>query len=85
IYGDALEFYRGEWSPRAIYERTHTPGFPHFPGEGHLAVAWAYYRTAGELVLGTAVFWIGAVGLIAAALTALDPPPEARPLKAKLH
>ena len=62
VYGDALEFYRGEWSPRAIYERTHVPGFPRFPGEGNLWVAWTYYRTAAGLALGTSAFWIGAVG-----------------------
>ena len=66
IYGDALEFYRGEYSPRAIYERTHTKGFPPFPGEGHLNVAWTYYRTAAQLALGASAFWIGVIGLAAA-------------------
>ena len=65
IYGDPLEFYRGEWSPRAIYDRTHTKGFQPFPGEGNLPVAFAYYRTAAEIALGTTAFWIAALGLLA--------------------
>lgn len=66
IYGDALEFYRGEWSPRAIYERTHTNGFARFPGEGSWPMSLLYYRTAVQLALGSPTFWIGALGLLAA-------------------
>ena len=66
IYGDALEFYRGEWSPRAIYDRTHSQGFARFPGEGSWTMSWLYYRTAAELALGRPALWIGAAGLLAA-------------------
>ena len=66
IYGDALEFYRGEWSARAIYDRTHSKGFARFPGEGNWAMSWLYYRTAAALALGVPALWIGAAGLLAA-------------------
>ena len=66
IYGDPLEFYRGEWSPRAIYDRSHSNGFARFPGEGNLATSWLYYRSAAALTLGTPALWIGAAGLLAA-------------------
>ena len=66
IYGDPLEFYRGEWSPRAIYDRTHSNGFARFPGEGNLAMSWLYYRTAAALALGVPALWIGVAGFAAA-------------------
>ena len=65
IYGDPLEFYRGEWSPRAIYDRTHSNGFARFPGEGSWAMSWLYYKTAAELALGKPALWIGVAGLLA--------------------
>ena len=65
IYGDALEFYRGEWSPRAIYDRTHSKGFARFPGEGSWATSFLYYRTAAALAIGQPALWIGLAGVIA--------------------
>ena len=66
LYGDALEFYRGEWSARAIYDRSHGNGFAKFPGEGNLSMAWTYLKTALELALGQPLCWITVCGLIAA-------------------
>jgi hypothetical protein len=65
LYGDALEFYGGEWSARAIYDRTHGSGFAAFPGEGHMGLAWVYLRTAAELALGQPLYWIALIGLLA--------------------
>jgi hypothetical protein len=66
VYGDLLEFYRGEWSAKAIYLRGHPPGVALFPAHGHWGIAWLYYRTAVQLALGSPVVWIMVLGSIAA-------------------
>lgn len=66
LYGDALEFYRGEWSPRAIYERSHAKGFAPFPGVGSLLTSCRYYATAASLALGMPLAAITVAGVMAA-------------------
>jgi hypothetical protein len=66
FYSNALEFYTGEWSARAIYQRALDQGGFRYPGDHDLAKAWLYYRTAMWLCLGAPLFWLGAAGLAAA-------------------
>jgi hypothetical protein len=68
FYSNALEFYNGEWSARAIYQRALDKGGFRYPGDHDLAKAWLYYRTAVRLCLGGPLFWVGAAGLAAALL-----------------
>ena len=58
-YGDALEFYRGFYSAKAIYERSLAQGMQRYAGDGDWAMAWLYFRTA--------VQWCAGWGLIVAA------------------
>lgn len=66
VYGDALEFYRGEWSAKAIYQRGQARGATPYPGIGHWTVAIEYYLTAGRVALGVPAMWIAAAGIVAA-------------------
>jgi hypothetical protein len=61
IAGDPLDFLRGPYSAKAIQA-----GHP-YPGQGHWAVAWLYYRTAVRLCAGP-VLAITAIGGVAALL-----------------
>ncbi len=58
--GDALAFYRGPDSAKAIQ------GSATYPGDGNWAIAWQQFRTAGALVLGAPVVWIGLAGALGA-------------------
>lgn len=62
-YGNALEFYNGPYSARAIYERSLQAGMAHYPGDHDWPKAWAYFRAAAELCAGTPLAWLGAVGI----------------------
>lgn len=67
-YSDALEFARGPWSARAIYQRALDKGMQRYGGDGDWLKAWLYFRTAARLVAGSALFWIAIPGLAAACL-----------------
>jgi hypothetical protein len=56
---NALDFYNGPYSPRAIQ------GSAYYPGLGNWAKAWLYFRTAVRWCAGAPLEWLGAVGLIA--------------------
>jgi hypothetical protein len=58
--GDALAFYRGPWSARAIQ------GDRDYPGKHDLTKAVQYYVAAVRLCAGTALLWMGGAGLILA-------------------
>ncbi len=64
---NALEFFNGPYSAKAIYDRGHPPGSTPFPTVGDWGKALLYYRTAAELCSGAAVLWMGIAGLLAAA------------------
>ena len=66
FYGDALEFWRGEWSARAIYQRQLESGMARYPGDGHWGLAARYYLEAARLCCGLPLFWISLAGLPAA-------------------
>jgi hypothetical protein len=56
-YGDALEFYRGPWSAKAIYERSLKGGMARYPGDRDWWVAGKYYLAAARWTIG----WPGLV------------------------
>lgn len=68
FYGDALEFVRGEWSARAIYERQLARGMARYPGDGDWVRAARYYLEAARLCCGPALFWISLAALPVALL-----------------
>jgi len=59
MVGDALDFYRGPYSAKAIQ------GSAGYPGLGNWPLAWLYFRTAVGLCVGPGLLWIGAAGVIA--------------------
>jgi hypothetical protein len=66
LYGDPLEFYRGEWSAKAIYQRALDKGGFRYPGDHDWGKAWLYYRTAAESCAGRPLAWMGAAGVFVA-------------------
>jgi hypothetical protein len=64
--GDALEFYRGQWSALGIYKRQLAQGMAKYPGDHDWRKAIEYYSTAVELAIGRPVLMLGAAGVFAA-------------------
>ena len=64
--GDALEFYHGQWSAMAIYQRALARGVARYPGDHDWRKAVEYYSTAVELVVGWPALILGALGIFAA-------------------
>ena len=60
VAGDALAFYRGPYSPRAIQ------GSADYPGKNDWREAFLYYRTAAQLCAGPCLPLIAAAGALAA-------------------
>jgi hypothetical protein len=60
--GNALDFFNGPYSARAI--QASQP----YPGSHDWKLALLYYSTAGKLCAGSALFWLGAAGLACAAI-----------------
>jgi hypothetical protein len=60
LTGDALAFYRGPYSPRAIQ------GKPDYPGYHDWRTAFLYYRTAAQLCAGPCLPLIALAGAVAA-------------------
>ncbi len=63
FYGDALEFYHGEWSAKAIYQRALDSGMQPYPGDGEFWTALRYYLAAVRLTSGSVLSVLGAAGL----------------------
>jgi hypothetical protein len=61
-FADALAFYWGPHSHRAIQRNLD------YPGKGDWSKAWLFYRTTAQLCIGAPLFWIGLAGLAAAAV-----------------
>jgi hypothetical protein len=59
LTGDALDFYRGPYSPLAIQ------GTATYPGLGDWRMAWLYYRTDVSLVAGAPLAVLGCLGIAA--------------------
>ena len=69
LYSSALEFYNGQWSAHAIYQRALDAGGFRYPGDHDWSKALLYYRTAAALCLGWPLYYLGAAGLVAALCT----------------
>ncbi|MCX6619661.1 MAG: glycosyltransferase family 39 protein [Acidobacteria bacterium] len=65
FYSDALEFVRGPWSAKAIYQRALDKGMDRYGGDGDWWKAWLYFHTAARLAAGSMLFWIAAAGMAA--------------------
>ncbi len=65
-WGDFLEFYRGPYSAKAIYQRQLDAGMARYRGDHNLRDAWLYYRSAAELCVGWGAIWLGIAGAFAA-------------------
>jgi 4-amino-4-deoxy-L-arabinose transferase-like glycosyltransferase len=66
-YSNALEFYNGPYSAKAIYQRALDAGMARYPGDHDWAKAWLYFRTAVALCAGRPLVWLGVAGALAAA------------------
>ncbi|MDX2154798.1 MAG: hypothetical protein SFV54_28910 [Bryobacteraceae bacterium] len=66
FYGDALEFYRGPYSAKAIYQRALDAGMARYPGDHEWPKAWLYFREAATLCAGQWLLWLAAAGGLAA-------------------
>jgi hypothetical protein len=58
VTGNALEFYNGPYSPKAIQ------GGISYPGQGNWWWAILYLMSAGKLASGPSLFWLGCAGSI---------------------
>jgi len=70
-YGNALEFATGPYSAHAIQERSRTPTFPSYPGEGSPRTAALYFLKVSRLNLGqgpaaSLLFMVAFVALLSA-------------------
>ncbi len=61
-WGDALEFYHGPWSAKAIYERALAGGMARYPGDQDWATAWLQFREAARLCAGWPLAVLGLAG-----------------------
>jgi hypothetical protein len=64
-FGDPLEFYRGPWSAKAIYQRALDAGMQRYPGDGEPWKAVRYYLAAARLCAGWPLALLGAAGSLA--------------------
>ncbi len=64
--GDALEFYRGQWSAMGIYQRQLAQGMARYPGDHDWPKATEYYATAVQLAVGWPALILAAAGIFAA-------------------
>lgn len=63
--GDWLEFYRGPYSAKAIYERAIRSGMARAPGDQDWSKAVLYYATAARLNAGWPLAVLGTLGICA--------------------
>ena len=68
IYGDALEFYHGPYSAKAIYQRALDAGLDRYRGDHQAAYAMEYYAAAAKLCTGVPLLCLGLLGTICAFL-----------------
>jgi hypothetical protein len=66
FYGDFLEFYRGPYSAKAIYQRALDGGMAPYPGDHEWRKAWSYFRTAVQLCAGWPLVLLGIAGALVA-------------------
>ncbi|MCS7316448.1 MAG: glycosyltransferase family 39 protein, partial [Bryobacteraceae bacterium] len=68
LHGDALEFYRGPYSARAIYQRSLDQGMARYPGDHDWEQAWVQLREAARLCAGWPLGVLGLAGALWAVL-----------------
>ncbi len=66
FFGDPLEFYRGLYSAKGIYQTALDKGMARYPGDGDWLKAIEYFFAAVRMNVNWVVIVIGAVGLVAA-------------------
>ncbi len=64
LHGDPLEFYRGPYSARAIYQRSLEQGMARYPGDHDWRQAWVQLREAARLCAGWPLAVLGAAGAV---------------------
>src|SRR5580692_2072118 len=64
--GDALEFYRGQWSALEIDQRQLAHGMARYPGDDDWRKAIEYYYTAVQLAIGWPALILAGAGIFAA-------------------
>jgi 4-amino-4-deoxy-L-arabinose transferase-like glycosyltransferase len=62
-YSNALEFYDGDFSAKAIYARQMTAGMARYPGDHNWRQAIEYYFAAIQLTAGWPLVALGALGV----------------------
>ncbi len=67
FFGDPLEFYRGLYSAKGIYQTALDKGMARYPGDGDWLKAIEYFFAAVRLNVNWIVIFVGAAGLVAAA------------------
>ncbi len=67
-YSDPLEFYRGEWSAKAIYQRSLDQGMEKYPGDHNWWKALTQFREAARLTAGNVLWYLGLAGVVAAVI-----------------
>ncbi len=67
-YSNALEFYNGPYSAKAIYQRQLAGGMLPYPGDHDWRKAAEYYAAAAKAVCGAVLLGLGAAGAAAALL-----------------
>ncbi|MBL8178140.1 MAG: glycosyltransferase family 39 protein [Bryobacterales bacterium] len=63
-YSDPLEFYRGQWSAKMIYQRALDAGMDRYPGDHDLPKAWSQFRAAAQLCAGASLVVLGLAGVV---------------------
>ncbi len=63
-WGDALEFYRGPYSAKAIYLRQLAAGMDAYPGDGSYWESARYYLAAARQVAGWPLLGMGLLGTL---------------------
>ena len=63
LHGDPLEFYRGPYSAKGIYERALARNMPRYPGDQDWVKAVQYFSTAAHDTAGPVLAWLGAAGI----------------------
>ena len=66
FFGDPLEFYRGLYSAKGIYQTALNQGMARYPGDGDWLKAMEYFFAAVRLNVNWVVVVLGTLGLLAA-------------------
>lgn len=64
LYGNALDFYNGPWSAKAIYQRQLASGMQPHPADGNWLQAFHYFGEASRLAMGEGLLIVGLGGCV---------------------